>query len=80
MRLQCVYDSNDFFQVDLACQLRKPLFVHERDAHQELTRILSSRNGRLPSTVVHCFTGTADELKTYLDLGFYIGLTGEINL
>ncbi|KRY75208.1 Tat-linked quality control protein TatD [Trichinella pseudospiralis] len=28
--------------------------------------------------VVHCFTGTAEEAKTYLDMGLYIGLTGSL--
>lgn len=30
----------------------------------------------LPPTVVHCFTGKEDEMRKYLKMGLYIGLTG----
>lgn len=65
-------------QVELACKLEKPLFVHEREAHKELLEILTkpSRCKPLPPTVIHCFTGSWPEAKAYLDAGFYIGLTG----
>jgi TatD DNase family protein len=32
----------------------------------------------LPKAVVHCFTGSTEELRQYLDMGFLIGLTGHI--
>jgi len=32
----------------------------------------------VPSAVVHCFTGTGDELEHYLSMGCYIGITGWI--
>ncbi|XP_078671948.1 3'-5' ssDNA/RNA exonuclease TatD-like [Branchiostoma floridae x Branchiostoma belcheri] len=63
-------------QVELACRLRKPLFLHEREAHQALVEILSRHRADLPVVVIHCFTGTAEEARAYLDMGFYIGLTG----
>ncbi|VDO89075.1 unnamed protein product [Heligmosomoides polygyrus] len=64
------------FWVELACELQKPLFIHEREAHEDMVRILSSAGERLPPAVLHCFTGTEDEAKKYVDMGFYIGLTG----
>ncbi|XP_076372622.1 3'-5' ssDNA/RNA exonuclease TatD-like isoform X2 [Tachypleus tridentatus] len=63
-------------QVKLACDLQKPLFLHEREAHSALMKVLEQYQERLPSTVMHCFTGTQQEVKKYLDMGFYIGLTG----
>ncbi|KAL4105845.1 hypothetical protein PRIC1_003901 [Phytophthora ramorum] len=65
-------------QVALACELKMPLFVHEREAHEALVEVLQPfvANGILPQTVVHCFTGTEDEMKRYLAMGFSIGLTG----
>ncbi|KAH7730767.1 CBN-CRN-2 protein [Aphelenchoides avenae] len=41
-----------------------------------MVRILSNYAADLPPTVIHCFTGTADEAKKYIDMGLYIGLTG----
>jgi len=65
-------------QVALACELQKPLFVHEREAHSELVSILEVFGKRLPPTVIHCFTGSAQHAAKYLDMGFYIGLTGYV--
>ncbi len=69
-------------QVELACDLGKPLFLHSRDAHPRFADILRS-HGRshpkgLPPAVAHCFTGERDELHAYLELGLYIGITGWI--
>lgn len=63
-------------QVELACKLGKPLFLHERDAHTEMVHILQSNIHRLPACVIHCFTGTKEEATVYLEMGCYIGLTG----
>ncbi|KAI6186986.1 Hydrolase, TatD family [Aphelenchoides besseyi] len=63
-------------QVKIACDLKKSLFIHERDAHDDLMEILSRYADRLPPAVIHCFTGTAAQAKAYIDKGFFIGLTG----
>jgi len=63
-------------QLELAAELGKPLFLHSRDAHPRFAEIL--RNLRVGKAVAHCFTGEAAELRAYLDLGLYIGITGWI--
>lgn len=63
-------------QVALACELGKPLFLHERDAHQEMVSILERFVDKLPPCVIHCFTGNREQAIKYLQLGCYIGLTG----
>jgi TatD DNase family protein len=63
-------------QLELAAELGKPLFLHSRDAHPRFAEIL--RNQRVGKAVAHCFTGEAAELRAYLDLGLYIGITGWI--
>jgi len=65
-------------QLDLAREIGKPLFLHSRDAHPRFAEVLRSRQGRLPPAVAHCFTGEQAELRAYLDLGLYIGITGWI--
>jgi TatD DNase family protein len=65
-------------QLDLAIAVKKPLFLHERAAHERFMAIVSDYKNQLPKAVVHCFTGTLAEAKTYLDNGFYIGITGAI--
>jgi TatD DNase family protein len=65
-------------QLEIACETGKPVFLHERDAHDRFVAILEPYLGRLPKVVVHCFTGMQSQLKTYLKLGCYIGITGWI--
>ena len=65
-------------QVALAEELQMPLFLHERDADQRFYDILTAARKSVPA-VVHCFTGSLDSLKMYLDLGLYIGITGWIS-
>jgi len=65
-------------QIELACELGKPLFLHSRDAHPRFADILRAQRARLPRAVAHCFTGSAEELRAYVDLGLYIGITGWI--
>jgi len=63
-------------QVELAVELKKPLFLHSRDAAERFAAVLESYD--LPNAVAHCFTGEKAELHAYLDLGLYIGITGWI--
>eukprot|EP00985_Skeletonema_marinoi_P004371 scaffold1911_cov150-Skeletonema_marinoi.AAC.1 len=66
-------------QVKLAVELNMPLFVHEREAHNELVKVLDEAGaGSLPPIVVHCFTGTKVEAMEYIQRGYYIGFTGKI--
>jgi TatD DNase family protein len=65
-------------QLQLACELELPLFLHERDAHQRFMEILKPYRDQLSAAVVHCFTGNGDELKAYLDWDLHVGITGWI--
>ncbi|MDR0389301.1 MAG: TatD family hydrolase, partial [Spirochaetaceae bacterium] len=49
-------------QLELAAELSMPLFLHERDAFDDLYAILKERKDALPRVVIHCFTGTEIEL------------------
>uniref|UniRef100_A0AC35G7T7 Uncharacterized protein n=1 Tax=Panagrolaimus sp. PS1159 TaxID=55785 RepID=A0AC35G7T7_9BILA len=62
-------------QVALAVELQKPLFIHEREAFEDMFAILG-KHENLPKVVIHCFTGTAEEARKYIEKGYYIGLTG----
>jgi TatD DNase family protein len=63
-------------QLELAAEIGKPVFLHQRDAHAEFLSILAPRRSRLVGGVAHCFTGGPEELVAYLDLDLYIGVTG----
>ena len=65
-------------QLELAAELQKPVFLHQRSAHEDFERILRNARPGLAGGVVHCFTGDAKELESYLELGLCIGITGFI--
>ncbi len=66
------------WQLALAVECRKPLFLHQRDAHGDFVAML--RNQRpVAGGVAHCFTGSAAEMEQYLELGLSIGITGWFN-
>jgi len=63
-------------QLELAAETGLPVFLHQRDAHADFLKILEPAMGKVSRAVAHCFTGGAEELCAYLDLGLYIGITG----
>ena len=65
-------------QIRIAIETNLPLFLHQRDAHDDFLKIISKYKNDISKAVVHCFTGTQEELDDYLELGFHIGLTGWI--
>jgi TatD DNase family protein len=65
-------------QLELAARCGKPVFLHQRDAHEDFIAILREHWPALAGGVAHCFTGGAEELECYLELGLAIGITGWI--
>ena len=65
-------------QLQLAARTRKPLFLHERDAFDTQYDILKTQRASFTNGVIHCFTGSQQAMKAYLDLDLYIGITGWI--
>jgi TatD DNase family protein len=65
-------------QLEIAIDLQKPVFLHQRDAHEDFISILKSCRKDLKQVVAHCFTGTIEEVNDYLILDMHIGVTGWI--
>jgi TatD DNase family protein len=65
-------------QLEIARELGKPVYLHERDAHDDFFRILSHWRPKLTAGVIHCFTGTRAILEKYLALDLHVGITGWI--
>ena len=63
-------------QLQIGVDTGKPLFLHQRDAHDDFMAMMKNFEGRLGPAVVHCFTGTREELFDYLDQDWYVGITG----
>ncbi|MDH3977935.1 MAG: YchF/TatD family DNA exonuclease [Gammaproteobacteria bacterium] len=65
-------------QLQIAIDAQKPVFLHQRDAHDDFIALLKNFLPKLHGGVAHCFTGTREQMYEYLDMGFYIGVTGWI--
>lgn len=63
-------------QLQIAVDTGKPLFLHQRDAHADFMAMMKNFEGRMGPAVVHCFTGSREELFDYLDRDWHIGITG----
>lgn len=61
-------------QLQLAKQLDKAVYLHERDAFATQLAMLNEQ--QISYGIAHCFTGDRSQLQAYLDLGLYIGITG----
>lgn len=80
-RDQVIAEQEEVFRrhLDLCDELNKPVIIHVRDAHAQVTRVLEEYilAGKLTRRgVMHCFTGTPEQAQKYLDLGMYISIPG----
>ena len=67
-------------QLDLAFEMQMPVQLHIREAHGDCMNMLRTRarNGRMPRGIMHCYTGSWEAAKVYLDLGLMISLSGAV--
>ncbi len=65
-------------QLEIAVAVKKPVYLHERDAHEDFVVLLERWRPRLVAAVVHCFTGERRTLERYLAMDLHIGITGWI--
>jgi len=67
-------------QLEEAFLLDLPIIFHERDSNGRFYDILKNNANKSIKGVVHCFSGDKNDLKKYIDLGLYIGITGIITI
>lgn len=65
-------------QLLLARELDRPAVFHVRDAHGDVLDLLRANRSQLPAGVVHCYSGSVESAREYLDMGFYISFAGPI--
>ncbi len=67
-------------QLDLAEELDRPVIIHCRDAAAPMLDLLRGRRraGRSLRGVMHCWSGTPDEMDGFLDLGLFISFSGNV--
>ena len=75
-------------QIEIACEIRRPMIIHCRDAWGDLRRILRERSSTVSGSaghlspgsrgILHCFTGTVDDALDLIGLGFYVSFAGNL--
>jgi len=61
-------------QMELARELKMPVIIHERDAHDDAMRIV--KEFKDVTGVFHCYSGSAEMARQLVNMGWYIGFTG----
>ncbi|MGI9225745.1 MAG: TatD family hydrolase [Woeseiaceae bacterium] len=65
-------------QLAIATECGLPVFLHQRDAHDDFVEVLDTTLPGITRAVAHCFTGEGESLHEYIAMGLYIGITGWI--
>ncbi|MGD8192552.1 TatD family hydrolase [Brevibacillus ginsengisoli] len=65
-------------QIRLARKLKLPIVIHNRDAHQDVIRILREEKAEEVGGIMHCFSGSWETAQMALDLNFYISFGGPV--
>lgn len=65
-------------QMDKALELDLPVIIHDREAHDDVLRIVRKRKDMEQKGVIHCFSGDYDLAMAFIDLGFYISIPGTV--
>lgn len=64
-------------QMDLAKSLRLPVIIHTRDAWADTLAILEEYSGAVIG-MMHCYTGSVEMAKRFMDLGYWISIGGPV--
>ena len=65
------------WHIRLAAELGKALVIHDRDAHEDVLRVMDDEEP--PERVVmHCFSGDADFARSCLDRGYFVSFSGTV--
>ncbi|GAK43148.1 TatD family hydrolase [Paenibacillus urinalis] len=65
-------------QIGLAREIAMPIVIHNRDAHEDIIRILREEKAHEVGGVMHSFSGSWETAKMALDMGFHISFGGPI--
>ncbi len=63
-------------QLELAQEVRLPVLIHDREAHEDTFNILKDYD--IKTIVFHCFSGSCEFAKRCIDKGYYIAIGGVV--
>ena len=65
-------------QIGAAKDLKLPIIIHDRDAHQDVLTIVKEEGALEVGGVFHAYSGSWEMTKEILDLGFFISIGGPV--
>lgn len=65
-------------QLEWSAELKKPVSIHTRKSLFDVISVLKKNKEKQLQGVIHCFSGSLEEAKQVLDLGFYLGIGGVV--
>ncbi len=65
-------------QIKLAKELDLPYIVHDRDAHEDIFRIMKEEQYSGTRGILHCYSSSVEMAREFVKLGFYISLGGPV--
>jgi hydrolase, TatD family len=65
-------------QINLAIQLKLPIIIHDRDAHEDALNIIKNENAKIVGGVFHCYSGSVEMAREVLNNNFYISIAGPV--
>jgi TatD DNase family protein len=64
-------------QLDIAFKYNKAVIIHCRDAYDDMIVFLKKYKN-IQKGVIHCFSGNLDQSKVFIEMGFSLGIGGQI--
>lgn len=65
-------------QIKLAKKVNLPIVIHNREASEDIKKILIEEHAEEVGGIMHCYSSPIEDLQTYIDMNFYISLAGPV--
>lgn len=65
-------------QLQIACNYKKPIEIHCRDAYEDTYNLLAKYKDRLDGIIMHCYSGSKEMAQRFLKLGAYLSISGVV--
>jgi len=65
-------------QIRLAKKVNMPIIIHNREATRDIIKVLQEEKAETVGGIMHCFSGTVQDVAPCLDMNFYISIAGPV--
>lgn len=65
-------------QLDMAKELSMPVVIHSREAERDTEVILKEYAGKLPPSIMHCYSYSKESAREFIKMDYYLGIGGVV--